>query len=396
MATAFPAISPSLFGGDPFRLDAANRTFSQSQRQHLFTVFPAGSCLSRAAIAGTEGRDAEYSFGPSVRWDLLRSGPMRLSANSSLAFTDRGQAGFAGLSFSVVGARTSLSADAGYRSSDFSDDVGRRAGAVGAIRGTWRQDDFAGGEMTLGAGYDRDLDRDLIDGQAEFRGRQANLNAELIHELGAASGATQYSLGFDTTLALRGGDFAFEGRDRSDSMVMVKAGDGTGDGMFDVLVNDGVVGTVRIGKTVAVPLPPYRQYEVRVRQSAGDLLHYDGASRKVALYPGTVARLEWQARPAVSMFGQIVAADGTPLSNITVTGAGSISETDDNGFFQIEAPARATLSAALPDGEKCEIQLPDPVDEGGYARLGPLICGGAQQTGRRAFAAARIEYQPVE
>lgn len=362
----------TLAGAADADLPLARRTFSQASGSLSYNLKDARFGFA-ASYRREQGQPVNYSYGPSFRWEFLRRGPLRMSASGDLAFTSQGRSGFIGLSLQVLGNRSSVSADAGMRVAETSGEP-RRSGPVGSLRGSWQDDDFAGGELNLAGGYDRDLEHDSLNASAELRSEQLSLHGDVSHSLGQSGSPTQYSLGLQTTLGMRGGRIVLRGRDQNDSMVIVKV-DGAGPhDRFDVLVNDGKSGSVRGSGSVAVAVPAYRQYEVRVRQTGGDLLHYDGSVRKVGLYPGNVARLSWKASKVIAMFGRLLLDSGEPVKLASVSNPAGIGETDENGYFQIEAESGSPLEVALPGGRSCRVDLPQLQPQDGYAPLGTLIC----------------------
>ena len=362
----------TLVGAADAALPLARRTFSQVSGSLSYNLKNARFGFA-ASYRREQGQPVNYNYGPSFRWEFLRRGPLRMSASGDLAFTSQGRSGFIGLSLQLLGNRSSISADAGIRSAHL-DGATRRSGPVGSLRGSLQDDNFAGAELSLAGGYDHDLENDSLNGSAELRGERLSLRGDVTHSLGQGGSPTQYSLGLQTTLGMRGGRIVLRGRDQNDSMVIVKV-DGAGpNDRFDVLVNDGKSGSVRGSGSVAVAVPAYRQYEVRIRQSGGDLLHYDGSVRKVGLYPGNVARLSWKASKVVAMFGRLLLDSGEPVKLASVTNPAGIGETDDNGYFQVEAESGSALDVALPGGASCHVGLPQLQPRDGYAPLGTLIC----------------------
>ena len=362
----------TLAGAADAALPLARRTFSQVSGSLSYNLKDARFGFA-ASYRREQDQRENYSYGPSFRWEFLRRGALRMSASGDLAFTSQGRSGFIGLSLQLLGERSSISADAGMRAASTSGEPGR-SGAVGSLRGSWQNDDFAGGELNLAGGYDRDLEQDSLNASAELRGERLSLHGDLAHSLGHRGSPTQYSLGLQTTLGMRGGRIVLRGRDQNDSMVIVKV-DGAGpDDRFDVLVNDGKVGSLRGGGNAAVAVPAYRQYEVRIRQTGGDLLHYDGSVRQVGLYPGNVAQLSWKAHKVVAMFGRLLLPTGEPVRQAMVSNPAGIGETDDNGYFQIEAENGSALEVGLRGGGACQVDLPQLQPRDGYAPLGTLIC----------------------
>ena len=123
-------------------------------------------------------------------------------------------------------------------------------------------------------------------------------------------------------------------------------------------------------------LPAYRAYQVRIRSTGEDLLAYDSSSREVGLYPGAVAKLEWTAAPITIKFGRLVTPEGVPVRGASITGKGIWSETDDDGYFQIEAPDDAELTVTMRDGRSFPAALPRGEVNSAIARIGSIVCCG--------------------
>lgn len=369
-----PAPTPgtSFVGNDSTSLLLARQTFTQFNGNLSYTLGTA-----RVGVSGwwrrTVDASSEFAIGPSARVDLVRRGPWRVVANADMTITRRGTSGFVGFGLQLVGPRASISSTAGVRISD-QDPSRARSRAVGSFGGSWQTGSSEGTELTLGAGYDRGLDSELISGSAELRAAPVTLRGDLVHNLDPVLAPTQYSVGFESTLALQGGRVALDGRNQSDSAVLVELSNGAPDTRFEVLVNNSPAGTIQGGRAVLLALAPYREYEVRIRQSGGGLASYDTAPRKVSLYPGTVARLGWQAAAQLVVFGQLIDASGNPISNASLETGGDVSQTDDNGYFQIQAAPEASIVARPLTSQACTATLPTLSANGGIARAGSLRC----------------------
>jgi hypothetical protein len=66
--------------------------------------------------------------------------------------------------------------------------------------------------------------------------------------------------------------------------------------------------------------------------------------------------------------------DGTPARRATITSKGIWSETDEHGYFQVEAPEDAEFEVVLSDGRTFAITLPAGRPENGIAHLEPVTC----------------------
>jgi hypothetical protein len=317
---------------------------------------------------------ASYSIGPSLEADVLRSGPFTLTLRGDVTATDHGASGFAGLSLRLLGRRSSVTALAGARmSSAADDDVGE--GPVAAVSGSWSAH-AAGGELALGGGYEHQPRQDNMVLSSEFHHSLGSLSGDFVRTDGGGSAVSQYSVGMQTTLAVGGDTLRVAGKTTTDGMIVAHVAGAQDGDRFDVLVNEQFAGTIVGNRQLALALPSYRAYSVRIRPTGKDLLAYDSSPRSIGLYPGSVTRLDWKVAPVTIKFGRLVAPDGTPVRHASITGEGVWAETDEDGRFQIEAPNGAELTVTIPDGRSFTTTLPDGKPNGGIARLGSVTCCG--------------------
>ncbi len=377
-----------IYGVDQAQLPVARATFTQISGS-------AGYSFNRAQIglAGTwrreQGLADYYSIGPWLRAELLRKGPWQVSLSGNYSATSYGNSGFVGLGLRLLGPSASLAVEGGMRTRRF-ENADRETDFVGSVSGSWQRTNPAGVDIELGAGYEHDLDRNLLHGRTLLRARQAQLTGEISHNLEGIGGSTQYGIGLQTTLVASGSGVSLVGRDPNESTVMVDINGAPPNSSFEVLVNDAPSGTVQSGEKLSLALTPYRQYDVRIRPTGDALLHYDGSARRVGLYPGTVARLEWSARKVHAMFGRLAYSGGEPVAGASIRTEGGIGQTDDNGYFQIEAAEGAALDVSLPNGRSCRVQPPQVEAAHGYAAIGTLTCDVPLHSGPYIIA-ARID-----
>jgi hypothetical protein len=321
-----------------------------------------------------EAERARYSIGPAVEWDVLRKGPFTLTLRGDATATERGNAGFAGISLRVLGGRSTYTALGGGRASDVSDDdLGE--GPVAALSGSWNED-LGGGELSLGAGYEHQPQQDNVVLSTEYRHHLGTLAGDLVRSDTPAETVTQYSLGFQTTFAAGAGALEVAGKTTTESLIVVRIDGARDSDRFEVLVNEQLAGTIIGAAPFTLALPAYRAYDVRIRPTGEDLLAYDNATRRIGLYPGTVARLDWTAAPVTIRFGRLVEPNGAPVRGASITGKGVWSETDDEGYFQIEAPDDAKLTVTTRDGRAYPTVLPAGARGEGIARIGEVVCCG--------------------
>lgn len=331
-------------------------------------------------LGGSYRRDPRagrsYAIGPSLFWPVIARGDIQMSLRGDMTLSNHGTTAFLGVSFQRLRSRTSVSATAGARSISGAGHADGTA-LVGGVAASWQRDHVLGGDLALTGSVEREVDGTLVRGRADLRTAHAAVSADVAQPVTGDNGATQYSVNFQTTAAATRGHLALEGRDQNDSLIVV-AVDGAAKGTpFEVLVDNAPRGTVHAGAQLSISMPAYRRYSVRLRPSGTDIVRIDGNTRQVSLYPGNVTRLTWTAQRVVAMFGRIMWSDGTAVANAAVYVTGAIGNTDENGYFQIEAGANAILKVQAADGRTCRVPLgPTAVGENpkDYAPLGTLVC----------------------
>lgn len=346
----------------------------------------AGLSLHAAQLLGSASyrRDAagqsNYSFGPSVRWDFYQHERFRLTLNGDMSFTDRGESGFLGVSLHMLGDRTSLSSSAGIRRSALGHKE-TKTGVVSSLYGAWQNAGEDGRDIRLSAGYDRDLDQSAVSAAANVRSAAIQLTGDISHGEFSGRNVTQYSAGFGTTVSANADAIELDSRSRSDSVLIVRI-DGAGpNDSFDVLVNGAEVGRVSDERAFSLALPTYNRYSVRIRPNAGGLVYYDGSSKEISVFPGSVVSLQWEIKPLKVVFGRLVSPAGVPVLNASLVAEGGIGQTDEHGYFQIETVSGSDLEVLLADGRPFKITLP-PGDIGSrLQKVGDLACcTGTNQT----------------
>ena len=364
-----PAERVRLDGGDPLALSSSFGPYTQ-----VNGVISYSTHRAQILLTGSLRRDSRdqtyYAIGPAVHWEVFRSGPFRGSVNGDLSLGQDGHSGFLGLSLQMFSGRSSVQSQVGIRSTGLG--RGRSTSEVRDLAGSWQVDDVAGGELSLGAGYQKESGNEVINASADLRGRQVALSGDLSRPLGG--NGTQYSLGLQTTLAANAAGLALNGRDVRDSAIIVVVRGARPSDRFDVLVDETVVGTVSSKGSLSIPLGSYREYRVRLRPGSSAPLRYDDKVRTIALYPGSAPRLTWIAAPVISVFGQVVLRDGTPLRGAQIGEAQAISQSDDAGFFQIDVAPGSTLPVVGADGRSCVITIPTVSSNRPFAKVGALPC----------------------
>ena len=85
-------------------------------------------------------------------------------------------------------------------------------------------------------------------------------------------------------------------------------------------------------------------------------------------------KLSWDTKRLVTFFGQVVSPDGEPVANASVTFPNGIGQTDDRGYFQVDAAAGDVLEFRVGEKDACRLPLAAMPREDDYARLGKVVC----------------------
>lgn len=320
------------------------------------------------------GGDLRYAIGPSLEWDAARLGPAVFTLRGDVTATDSGAAGFAGLAVRLTGRRGTITALGGVRKSTLDDDP-RGSGPSGAVAGAW-SNEALGGRLATGAGYEFNPGEKSALASFEFAHPRASIAGEIATTDRNAGTTTQYTFGLQSTL-IAAGDAALSliGKGGTESVIVARITGARIDDRFEVLVDERVAGYIEGSRPSFLRMPAYNAYKVRIRPVGTDLVAYDSSPRDVGLFPGTVAQLEWQSAPVVIKLGQLVDARGNPIALATITGKGVWTQTDEAGYFQLEAPEDVTLEVTTKTGTRYALDLPRERNAGETTiRLGAVVC----------------------
>lgn len=376
----------ALTGSDLSTPDAAG--FDLANRWHRMDYTQFGGIVSysmaNVRFLGTlfyrdeAGQPARFSLGPSLEWDILSRRSFQVTLRGDLTTTERGCSGFAGISLRVLDRSSTMTAVAGRRASGRDDDP-LGDGAVGSVSGAWN---FAAadGELAVGAGAEHQPRQQDFFVSSELRHPVGALRGNLVRSEYDSGSTTQFAAAFQTTVAAGAGSLQVAGRTTTESMLIASVAGSREHDRFELLVDEQIVGTIEGVESLTVPLPAYRAYQVRIRPVGKDLVSYDSSSREVGLYPGSVTRLSWTAAPLTIKFGRLVDPDGRPIAGAAMTSKGVWSQTDDEGYFQLEIPEGEIVHVTLRDGATFAIELP-PVSAGKMlADIGQMVCCEARAT----------------
>lgn len=316
------------------------------------------------------GRD--YSIGPAVEWPILNRHGVQMILDSSAQRTSSTTAAFLGLHFLFNSGSLSVSGSAGAGSQSQSGQS--KSGvtrAVGSIVAQYAGVSSGGTQFSVEGGADRSVDSSSVRAIGTATNRFGNLRADLLHDLNGKAGI-QYGVTLQSAAAASTRGIAVGARQLEQSAIIVSVAGDAPDVPFTVLVDGAPRGRIRVGQRLSFFLPAYHQYKVRLLPADADPVLFDASPREVTLYPGNVQALRWKVQAYVTVFGQAVHPDGTPVANAAVRSARGVSETDSNGYFQIDVTRNDSITVG--ESARCKLQLLKLDVKNDYAALGKVLC----------------------
>jgi hypothetical protein len=315
----------------------------------------------------------EYSIGPSVKWPVVTRNQVQVIVEASAQKTRTSTAAFAGIRVQFNSGRLSMIGAVG---SAVQNDQGSLDGTVSRAVGTVGVQyaaQSAASRLNVGAAVDRNITSSLVHATGTVEGRFGNARADVLHNL-EGQGGTQYDIALQSGLVVGTGGAELGGHDLQQSALVVSVNGDARDAVFDVVVDDARKGRVRIGRRLVLFMAPYRTYNVRLVSVAAVPVDFDTAARQVTLYPGNVQSLRWRAHSYFTVFGQAVSPAGAPITDGLVQTAKGISQTDANGYFQLDVRRDDPITIGKEDGSSCEIKLGNVAVRNDFASIGKVVC----------------------
>ena len=313
-----------------------------------------------------------YSIGASLevpvvrsdRWDILFQGDVRK--------TESGFATFMGLRLLANRGNFAYSGTAGVSHRSGSPDRSTRL--VGEAQAAWYRQLGDQSQLSANAALGRDDDGSYARASAYARLPMVNARADLLHQFADHRDTTQYSATLDGGIVMAGGRVALAAREMNDTAIIVSASGGEPGQTFDILVDEVARATVANGERAALFLQPYQRYEVRLRPQGGLIASFDTAPKRVTLFPGSVARLDWTFKPLFILFGRAVDPRGRPVADAEISWPDGIGRTDPDGYFQIETSGGSKLQLSARNGSSCAVAVGTARPSNGYHSVGDVTC----------------------
>lgn len=265
-----------------------------------------------------------------------------------------------------------------------------RDGVSAGIGTRWRDSNRFAGDLSLGARLDTEPGgrrSAAFDGDHRSAYGRANAAMTVVDNREQSGGPQVFSLlGYDTSLVV--GEERrplVGGPSPAESGVVLDLRDAPG-ANFDVMVNGGRHTSARGGSRVAITLPSYTDYRLRLANRGASLVSFDPAPYQFALYPGQVVTRSWELTTVNVLVGRIYMpqrvcdADGDcetrlqALEGVPIEGADGYAVTDVGGFLQAEVDSRVTELRARVNGRPCSIDLSGIEAVDSIMRAPRLLC----------------------
>jgi hypothetical protein len=320
-----------------------------------------------------KGIATDYSVGPHVSWPVVNYRGMQLMLEADAQRTRTSTTTFLGFRMLYTSGGLSVLSSAGRASRSTGEhSTADRTRAVASLTGEYFHESEDRTQMSLGGGFDRNLDSTNVHGTGSLYSRLGSARADVLGSLDG--GGVQYGLTMQTGAAVNEHVVALGGRDIEQSALVASLDGESSGSAFDVLVNGQPRGRLTAGGSLPIFLQPYRTYAVRLRPIGPTAVDYDSGSREITLYPGNVQQIRWSVHSLYTVFGQALSPDGRPLANAMVQSRRGVGETNGEGYFQIDVAQGDMIAISVGSAHSCHVRV-DPGKTGrDYVPVGKVIC----------------------
>ena len=355
-----------------------------------------GSLTLNGSYSHTPSFDNHYAYGArySRTFEIGRLGSAQLAVYG-LKATDDVQVGITLSFFKRVGTHSLLAYGAGgeYRKEN-DEGAGAPNGVYPVVNATLTRNDQLGPvDLSDSVGASTDADRDRVFGSTDATSALGHFDGVVDYEhvrgdtsgfgftgnlfSGIVVGGGHVKLGVRDE---QGDAVALVGvsRDKEDRDLIGKAG-----GRYRILLGNQFIGTVAPGEVTALALPSFRSYSIGLQPENSPPYAIDLTPKKIPLYPGNVALVDFHASRVVTLFGRLLDTKGQPIPDTRVSAAADTTFTDDHGYFIITAQPREEIDFYGIDGKVCRsatpTQLIQPNQKGrdDYHPIGNVSCDAA-------------------
>lgn len=368
-------------GEAPYRLlptEQSLRTLQLSQRLGDGQLLATGSEARRPGGERTRRASLRY------RHTLRLGGGQSLTLSSEVGSNDGDRRILAGVQWRMHQNHWTHSANLQGRDSRVEGEVD---GVSGGVATSWRDGERFVDDVEAGLRADADREQNSLGGHVQHRSQYGRGRFAASAVDGPSSRRALASSTYDTSI-LVGEDITpgVGGASLGESGLLLDLTD-IPDGLFDVIVNGQRQFTARGGRRVALTLPPYEEYRVRLADRGLDMVRFDEEPREVTLYPGNVVTMKWELRRVNVLVARLVRQEEICLAHIDecynvraalgdarIEGVEGFAFSDPDGYFQADVRQGVEeLVAHHPEGT-CRVSLADLTPEHGVLRAGNLLC----------------------
>ena len=318
-----------------------------------------------------------YSYGPTLMMPLFQSGNTTVDLNVFGAKTQDDVEILGQINVYFSSTHWIQTADVGYRSINHADAQAPDTTPLGDAGIYWRNYNAAQEGIQLGVLGHAEKDTQNVGSALNFNDSYGIINATANHNL-AGRGAppnNQYSAMAASHFTYANKEVAVGGAQLGDTGVIVYIASPHSGDEFGVYVNDQLVEIVQTDRPTPIFLTPFATYRVSVRDMSEKFYNYDQSSQLVTLYRGNMRTLTWRAAQKLIIFGNVLQANGYPLSFRPITGAIEPAMTERNGNLQTEVFNDTTqLTGHYANGKTCIIRLPKLTGKEAFEAVGALSC----------------------
>ncbi|WP_245720560.1 TcfC E-set like domain-containing protein [Microbulbifer yueqingensis] len=258
------------------------------------------------------------------------------------------------------------------------DDAGEQVLRAG-MDSSWNDRDRWALEVDQQLSAETAEDEYYLGSNTRIAGHRGFLASTLGYLAGENDSAFNYLGSFSTNLMTDGEEFAWGGERPYDSAVLVSI-DGSEEQDFEILVNGARRGYAKGGARSLINLPAFDSYQVTLRPLQDGFYDYREQGETVTLYPGNVARTQYEIHPLILAVGRIV-RDGQPVAEARISIGNFTAVTDDMGVFQMEMRADPqSLSFPPVRWNGCKVAIPEQSSGEHWVNLGVINLSQAQCT----------------
>lgn len=298
-----------------------------------------------------------YSFGPEIEFNFSFGLGTTMTVRLNAYRTDRDYQALLNFYFNFNSKYLQLYNNSSYimhkdRTEDknFSDHFDTSAAITLQDGGIFNQD------FRLTGRYDKIDGTQTFGGELDYRSPIGRLTANA----STNKYIDQYNINFASIFAFSSNNILFGGREPKDSAIGIKIDGGNKKSVFDVLVNENKIGSIKGNSSKVFTLNPFNEYTISLQPSGLNNTYIENSRpRTITAYPGGIESIKYNAKSTAIIIGTLYNADGKIFKNAKIVGEIDDTISDDEGYFQITA----VLGETLKINDEYEIKVPKKIED---------------------------------